>query len=276
MNQADVKTKKPKWETIGWIFLMHLGALFAPFTFTWPAFFVALFLVWLTGGLGICLGYHRFLTHRSFKVPRFLEYLFTFFGCLAGEGGPISWVAAHRIHHARSDQPGDPHSPVKSFLWAHMLWCMTFSKEIDEYDSYVRFAPDLARDRIHRFLNRTYGLWLVGFAILLFGLGGWPFLVWGVFARSVFVYHCTWLVNSAAHTWGYQSFKTGDRSTNNWWVALLSFGEGWHNNHHAFQRSARHGLKWWEFDVTFLASKAFAFLKLASHIQIPMGKEALK
>lgn len=272
---AFVSERKLKWETIAWILLMHLGALAAPFIFSWPAFYLFLFLSWVTGGLGICLGYHRLLTHRSFKVPRFLEYLFTMFGCMAGEGGPISWVATHRMHHARSDKPGDPHSPLHGFLWSHMLWCMTFSREIDEYDAYARFAPDLAKDQVHRFLNRTYGCWLIGHAVLLFAWGGIPFLVWGVFLRSVFVYHSTWLVNSAAHTWGYQSFKTGDRSTNNWWVALLSFGEGWHNNHHAFQRSARHGLKWWEFDATFLTIRLLAFFKLASQIHIPKWKEVL-
>lgn len=262
---------KLKWGTVTWILLMHVGALLAPWTFTRPALFLFLLLTWVTGGLGICLGYHRLLTHRSFRVPKFLEYVFTFAGGLAGEGGPISWTAAHRLHHGRSDKPGDPHSPMKSFLWAHMLWCMTFSREIDEYDSYVRYTRDLARDPIHRFLNRTHGIWLVTLAALLWIWGGWPFLVWGVFVRSVFVYHCTWLVNSAAHTWGYQSFKTGDRSTNNWWVALLSFGEGWHNNHHVFQGSARHGLKWWEFDATFLTIRILSFLKLASHIQVPQG-----
>ena len=130
-------------------------------------------------------------------------------------------------------------------------------------------ALDLARDPVHLFLNRTQGLWPVLLGGLLYAVGGLPWLIWGFSVRTVVVYHVTWLVNSAAHTWGYQSYQTNDRSTNCWWVALLSFGEGWHNNHHAFPRSAAHGLRWWELDLTYLTIRTFEILGLAKNIVVP-------
>ncbi len=261
--------KKYNYGVIFWITMVHLGALAAPFTFTWPAFFLFVVLSWLTGGVGICLCYHRLLTHRAFKVPKFLEYFFTLMAMLAGEGGPINWVARHRIHHAYSDMERDPHSPKKGFWWAHMFWLFKHKPELDDYEQYSLYARDLTRDPVHRFLNQTHILYAILLAIGLYLWGGLPFLVWGFFFRSVFVYHGTWFVNSATHVWGYQTFKTtGDNSRNLWWVALVSFGEGWHNNHHADQRSARHGLKFWEFDITYLTIQFLGFLKLARHIHV--------
>lgn len=254
---------------IVWIVGMHLGALAAPFTFTWPAFFLFAFLAWLTGGIGITLCYHRLLTHGSFKVPKFLEYLVTFCGLLASEGGPINWVARHRIHHAFPDTDKDPHSPRHGFWWSHVLWLFVHKPIFDNYELYCSYAPDLAKDPVHQFFNRTHGLYQILLGIALYLWGGFPFLVWGLFLRTVFVYHVTWFVNSATHKWGYKTYALKDDSSNLWWVALLSFGEGWHNNHHAFQTSARHGLKFWEFDQTYLTIKFLELLRLARDIHVP-------
>ena len=268
-SDTNPKPKKYNIWVIAWVLIMHLGLLAAPFTFTWPAFFLFAILSWVTGGLGITLCYHRLLTHRSFKAPKPVEYFLTFLGVLSSEGGPINWVARHRIHHAYPDTEDDPHSPRKGFWWSHMFWLFRHRPILDVYKFYSPWAKDLVRDPFHRFINSTHGLYQILLGIGLFLWGGWPFLVWGLFVRTIFVYHITWFVNSATHKWGYKTYAVNDDSSNLWWVALLSFGEGWHNNHHAFQRSARHGLKFWEFDQTYLTIKLMSFFKLASRIHVP-------
>jgi stearoyl-CoA desaturase (delta-9 desaturase) len=256
------------------IALVHAGALLAPFTFTWSAFAVFMILQLITGLLGITLCYHRLLAHRSFQVPKWLEYGLTLCGSLALQSGPIKWVATHRMHHAFSDRPQDPHSPTRGFWWAHMLWLFAADEVLDNPAKFHRYAPELAKDRVHRILEATSPLQTVALGILLGAIGGLPWLVWGVFFRIAFVYHATWLVNSAGHLWGYQSYSTNEGSRNNWWVALLSYGEGWHNNHHAYLHSAAHGLKWWEFDVTYLVIRFLGWLGLASGIRLPQGSPA--
>ena len=238
--------------------------------FSWKALGVCLLLWWITGGLGICLGYHRYFTHRSFETPKPIAYLLAIFGCLAGEAGPLAWVAAHRYHHTHSDTDKDPHSPIKGFWWSHFTWLFRREKFLEEFDSYKKYVPDMAQDRFLILLDRFHFVPILLLAILLAFLGGIPYLVWGMFVRSVLVYHSTWLVNSASHVWGYRTYKTTDLSKNNWWVALLSFGEGWHNNHHAFQRSARHGIRWWEFDLTYRTIQILWVLGLAHRIQVPV------
>lgn len=273
-------SNKHDWIVFSWIAFMHVGALAGFFTFSWPALGVCLFLWWLAGGIGICLGYHRYFTHRSYATPKWVEYLLAIFGCLAGEAGPIAWVAAHRYHHTYSDQEQDPHSPLKDpnsfkgFLWAHVGWLFAREENLATFDQYKRYAPDMAQDKFLVFLDRNHMIPVITLAVLLYALGGWPFVVWGMFVRSVLVYHSTWLVNSASHVWGYRTFKTTDQSKNNWWVALLSFGEGWHNNHHAFQRSARHGMRWWEFDLTYRTIQLMWVLGLASQIHLPVQPAA--
>ncbi len=271
MDKESVALNTPrfKWDSAIGFALIHLVALAAFFTFNWRAFWVFFVIQWITGGLGICLCYHRLLTHQSFRLWKPLEYMLALFGCLAYQNGPIKWVAIHRLHHARSDQPNDPHSPTKGFWWAQMGWLFAFNETLDVYENYRLYAPDLDKDPVYRFLNATHGIYQVILAALLYAWGGWPFVIWGVFVRLVFVWHCTWLVNSAAHMWGYRIWATGDQSTNNWWVALLTYGEGWHNNHHAFLRSARHGLAWWEVDLTYLTIRTLSALGLASNIQLP-------
>jgi stearoyl-CoA desaturase (delta-9 desaturase) len=263
----------PKWDIAAGIILFHAGALFAPWTFTWSAFWVFVVLQFVTG-LGVTVGYHRLLTHRSFRVPKWLEYVLSVCGSLALQGGPIKWVATHRVHHAFSDRPQDPHSPTKGFWWAHILWLFAYDEVLDHPTKHYRYAPDLAKDAGHQWINYTHVPQTILMGVLLFAIGGWPWLVWGLFVRTVFVYHVTWLVNSAAHLWGYQSFQTNEGSRNNWWVALLSYGEGWHNNHHAYLHSAAHGLRWWEFDLTYLCIRILGWLRLARGIRLPQGNPA--
>jgi len=263
-------SSKGDWVVLGWMLFMHIGALAGFFTFSWKAFGIMLFLWWLTGGIGICLGYHRYFTHRSYETPKLVQYFLAICGCMAGESGPISWVAAHRYHHTYSDTDKDPHSPLKGFLWAHFSWLFGRELFLAEFDSYKRYTPDMAKDRFLVFLDRFPMLPVFFLAGVLYWMGGWQFIVWGIFVRSLLVYHSTWLVNSASHMWGYRSYKTTDASRNNWWVALLAFGEGWHNNHHAFQRSARHGFRWWEFDLTYRTIQLMWVFGLATQIHLPV------
>lgn len=257
------------WVPAIFISAVHVGALFAFVTFSWQALILCLVLHWMTGGLGITLAYHRLLTHKSFETTKPIRFITSLIACLACQGGPLSWVAAHRLHHAESDKDGDPHSPRKGFFWAHMGWCMTKSELIDNYDRYVKYVPDLAKEKELVFLNKTHIVWTFVLAGLLYLWGGWSFVVWGVFVRLVLVWHCTWFVNSASHVWGYKTYDSKDDSRNLWWVALLTYGEGWHNNHHAFQHSAKHGLNWWEFDTTYLTIRFLEFFKLAKAIKLP-------
>jgi stearoyl-CoA desaturase (delta-9 desaturase) len=259
------------WPTAMWIGLVHVGALAAPFVFTWQALVLTLLLHWVTGGIGICLGYHRLFTHGSFSTYRPVRWLIAWLGGLAGEGSCIHWVANHRQHHALSDQPGDPHSPHAGAWWSHVIWTFCSLTPDQKRAMQQRWAPDLLKQPVLRFLDRTFLLWHFLFGLALFGLGyawngplmGCSFVVWGVFVRLVFVLHSTWFVNSASHIWGYRNYETTDNSRNNWWVALLTYGEGWHNNHHAYPRMARHGHRWWELDLTFLTIRLLQAVGLA-------------
>jgi stearoyl-CoA desaturase (delta-9 desaturase) len=252
------------------LLIIHIGALgvFLPMFFSWSAVAVAAGLYMLTG-MGITLAYHRLLTHRSLTVPKYVEYVLTTIGVLALQGGPITWVAQHRAHHANTDRDGDPHDAHRGMPWAHIEWMFRKNKDRIPPDELARWVPDLIKDPFYRFLEKYNALCTVALGLILLAIGGWSWVIWGVFARLVFTYHCTWLVNSASHAVGYQTFDTNDRSTNNWWVALLSFGEGWHNNHHAFPFSARHGLRWFEIDPTYMTIKVMTWLKLARNVKKP-------
>lgn len=266
------------WVVFGWIAFMHAGAVAAFWTFSWTNVGLALFFWWLTGGIGICLGYHRYFTHRSFTTSKPFEYFLALMGALAGEAGPIAWVSAHRYHHTFSDKEQDPHSPykpysgVKGFYWAHMGWLFAREGNLNTLEACKRYTPDLCKDPFYLWLDKFHILPSLVVSFFLFLIGGWPFVVWGLFVRSVLTYHSTWFVNSASHIWGYRTYPTGDRSTNNWWVSLLTFGEGWHNNHHAFPASARHGLRWWEFDFSFYVIRGLEMLGLAWRVRIPNSK----
>jgi stearoyl-CoA desaturase (delta-9 desaturase) len=263
------------WPTTIILVLIHIGALAAFFFFTWKALIASVFLYWVATGLGISMGYHRLHTHRSYKVPRWMEYFFALCGTLTLEGGPIFWTAIHRIHHQRSDQPGDPHSPREGAWWAHVGWILVGETKHNNTMPLGKYAPDLAKDPFYVWLNDYHWVPNVALAIILYVVGGLPFLLWAGFFRIVFGLHATWLVNSATHMWGGRRFATRDDSRNNWWVALISFGEGWHNNHHAHPTSARHGLAWYEFDPSWLQIKLLKVLGLAKSIQVASVKTTL-
>jgi sn-1 stearoyl-lipid 9-desaturase len=255
------------WTMIIALVIFHIGAIcaFLPGLFSWQGVGVAILLHWITGGLGITLGWHRLLSHRSFQVPKWLEYFFAFCGTLALQGGIIWWVGLHRHHHLHSDQDVDHHDSKKGFLWSHVRW-MCF--EVPAESDIPRFTKDIADDPFYQFLNNYFFPLQVVLGVILYAIGGWSFVFWGVFARLVIVYHCTWLVNSATHKFGYRNFETTDNSTNCWWVALTTYGEGWHNNHHAYQYSARHGMKWWEIDITWITIQVLQLLGLATKVKL--------
>jgi fatty-acid desaturase len=260
--------RKLNWSTTIVMGLFHVGAVAALFMFSWRVLAATVFLYWLTTGLGISLGYHRLHTHRSYRTPLWLEYCFAVLGTLNLEGGPIFWVATHRVHHQKSDQPGDPHSPRDGGWWSHVGWIMFGSVNHNNTKLMSRYAPDLARHRFYIWLNNYHWIPMVALAGILYALGGAPLLFWGVFLRVTFGLHATWLVNSASHMWGRRRFQTRDDSRNNWWVALITFGEGWHNNHHAHPTSARHGLAWYEFDPSWLLLRVMKFCGIAWGVKV--------
>jgi stearoyl-CoA desaturase (delta-9 desaturase) len=248
------------WAVLGWLGFVHLVVLVAAYwTFSWTGLLVMLGLHWVTGSLGICLGFHRLLTHTGMKTYPWVRYTFATIGTLAGEGPPLNWVADHRKHHAHSDQEGDPHSPHDGGWWSHMNW-LAFSTHEGDRDAYLkRWVPDLYKERGMRILDKLFLPLHFFTGVILFAIGYWfggvqfgaSLLVWGLFVRLVAVLHATWMVNSASHMWGYKNYETTDDSRNNWLVAIVAYGEGWHNNHHAYPRMAKHGHRWWEFDLTW-------------------------
>jgi len=256
------------WLTTIVLVLLHIGAVAALFMFNWRDVLVAVFLYWMATGLGISMGYHRLHTHRSYHVPLWLEYFFAFCGAMTLEGGPIFWVAVHRVHHQNSDQPGDPHSPRDGAWWSHVGWILLGETKHNNTRLMSKYAPDLAKHKFYVWLNNWHWVPSVVTAVLLLAIGGWSMMLWGTAFRIVFGLHATWLVNSATHMWGARRFATRDDSRNTWWVALITFGEGWHNNHHAHPTSARHGLAWYEFDPSWLQIKLLKMLGVAKKIQV--------
>lgn len=276
------------WPTVLWIGLAHVAALAAPFFFSWQAFVTFLVLYVLTGSLGICMGYHRLLTHGSFQTYKPVRWTLAFLGGLSGEGSALTWVANHRKHHKFSDKDGDPHSPRHGNLWSHMTWFMPNRGKKWGDELLKRYAPDMLRDRGMVLLHKLFlpshialgaVLYAVGYYGESLGMGGWRYgcsmVFWGLAFRMVYVMHVTWLINSATHMWGYRNYETTDDSKNLWWVALLAFGEGWHNNHHAYQRIAAAGHKWWEIDMTYWVILAMEKTGLAWNVvrkrDIPEG-----
>jgi fatty-acid desaturase len=269
MTVASSQDKLPlDWGVVIFMVVVHSAAIFAflPSNFSWTAVGVALFLHWLTGGLGITLGWHRLVAHRSFQVPKWLEYLLVFFGALSCQGGPTWWVGLHRHHHKFSDTDPDHHDSTKGFWWSHMGWLL---HEVPAEAEVKKFTQDIWDDPFYQFLDKNFLALQFALGGVLYAIGGWPFVFWGMFVRLVAVFHATWFVNSATHKFGYRSHESGDNSRNCWWVALMTYGEGWHNNHHAFQYSARHGLQWWEVDMTWMTIRFLEILGLAKNVKLP-------
>jgi fatty-acid desaturase len=256
------------WPTSLVLVLFHIGAIAALFMFSWRSLLISMALYWMTVGWGISLGYHRLHTHRSYKVPVWMEYFFAVCGSLTLEGGPIFWVATHRIHHQKSDQPGDPHSPHDGAWWAHVGWILWGETNHNNTKLMSKYAPDLAKHKFYIWLNNWHWVPMVALGVILLAIGGWPLMFWGIFLRVVVGLHATWLVNSATHMWGTRRFTTKDDSRNSWWVALMTFGEGWHNNHHAHPTSARHGLAWYEFDISWITLKMLKAIGVAKEIRV--------
>ena len=285
---ADTQQKSDEFN---WVFfvtiaLFHLLALAAivqsAFHWRWSSV-VVFFAVWLVGqNVGIGMSYHRQLTHRGYATPKWLEYFMAACGTMALQGGPLYWVAVHRMHHQYTDKPGDPHSPRDGAWWSHMGWILNGSLHSDS-KVLSRYAPDLAKDPVHQWLSKYH--WVpvttVGLGLLFGGaaFGGWAcgisWVLWGIFLRVTIGMHVTWLVNSATHMWGSQRFKGHDDSTNNWVIALITGGEGWHNNHHAHPVSARHGMAWYEIDFNYMGIQLLKLLGLAKNVYALDAKTAL-
>lgn len=273
---------------------VNLGAVVVPFVATiaamallWndlvgPTDLVLATSLYLLTAIGITVGFHRLLTHRSFQTSKPVEYLFAMLGSMAVQGPVISWVADHRKHHAHTDEEGDPHSPhvgheggvrgVLAGLWhAHTGWLFSTQGRAD----WKRYASDLYEDRGMRAISRHFGLFVVaslaiptlaGYLASGTVVGAATGLLWGGLVRIFFVHHVTWSVNSVCHFLGNRRFATDDRSTNVFWLALPSLGESWHHNHHAFPRSAQHGLRRWELDPSALVIVVMEKLGLAHNV----------
>ena len=275
------------------IVLVHLLALLAlvPWLFSWTGVALCIAGHYVFGMLGVTLGYHRLLTHRGFKCPKWLEHTLAVLGVCTLQDTPARWVALHRRHHQHSDEQPDPHSPLVNFLWGHIGWLLVVNRETETAEFYDRYARDLLRDPFYLWFERKLRwLWVyVAHAALFFVAGlaiGWAWtgnaiggvqfgaslLVWGVLVRTVLVWHVTWSVNSLSHVWGYRSHETDDNSRNNWLVALLAHGEGWHNNHHAQQQAAAHGHRWWEVDFTWWTVRLMEAVGLARDVVRPKAK----
>jgi fatty-acid desaturase len=262
-----------KRDGINWIssiafLVLHAGSVAAIFFFSWPAFFTAVALYWISLSFGIGMGFHRLLTHRSYKIPKSVEYFLTVCGTLALQGGAISWVATHRVHHQFSDKHGDPHTPRDGKWWSHLIWMLVGEATNCSVEECARYAPDLIKDPVHVWLSKYNYFPLIAVSSLLLIFGGWPFLFWGLFVRVTVALHATWMINSLTHIWGKRRFATRDDSRNNSWVALVTFGEGWHNNHHAHPTSARHGLAWYEIDITWMTIWLLRQLGIAKAVQV--------
>ena len=263
---------KPDWFIIPWFLVAHSVAFIGPFYYTsMGAIWTALGLYYFTGCLGITFGYHRLLTHRSFQVPKWLERFAATAGVLALQRSPVEWVGHHRMHHAFSDTNKDPHNARQGFWWSHLNWMTHLHPAVHDHKTLKRFARDIAADPYLNWLtNPVVQIGMqVALGLGLLFVGGIEYVVWGIFVRLVVLYHVTWLVNSATHKWGYRNYEVDDLSRNNWWVGLLAFGEGWHNNHHAHPSVAPAGHRWWEFDQTWLVIKGLKALGLATNIKMP-------
>ncbi|HVC46458.1 MAG TPA: fatty acid desaturase [Terracidiphilus sp.] len=277
MGRAATVGEGVNWVTMGAMSAFHVGALAALFLFSWQrlAVMAALYVLAINVGIGMC--YHRLLTHRGYQTPKWVEYLMSICATLALEGGPIFWVSTHRVHHQLSDHEGDPHTPREGGWWAHAGWLL-FGEALHSKTEVLasRYSPDLGKDRFHVWLSKYHWVPITASGVLLLA-GGWYFggwvngvamVLWGVALRVTLGLHATWLVNSATHLWGSRRFETRDDSRNSWWVALVSGGEGWHNNHHAHPVSARHGLTWYEVDPNFWGIWLLSKVGLAKKIRV--------
>jgi len=287
---VGVDFRRLDWPVATSIVFYHAVAVLAffPWFFSWTGVVLALLGDYCFATLGINVCYHRLLTHRGFRCPKWLEYSFAILGVCCMQDAPARWVAVHRRHHQHADEQADPHSPLVGLFWGHMGWLFFRNQELNRLGIYERYARDLLRERFYKCLERP--IWqvsiiLISWAVFFYGgviaalnsgsalseavQFGLSLLIWGVFVRTVVVWHQTWAVNSITHRWGYRNYATDESSRNNFVVAILTNGEGWHNNHHADPRSVRHGHRWWELDVTYLTIRFLAMAGLARDVVMP-------
>ena len=278
------------WPYFTGLGLYHLlvPLAFMPWFFSWTGVVLALLGLYVYGTLGINLCYHRILTHRGLTVPKWLERIFATLGVCCLEYTPARWIAVHRMHHQHSDEQRDPHSPLVTPLWGHMGWLVVENRDTADAAMYERYARDILKDPYYfalerklRFVWINLTLWLVYFVAGF--VAGWfmyealipavqfasSVWLWGVIVRTVAVWHISWSVNSVSHLWGYKTYETDDNSRNNVFVAWISNGEGWHNNHHADPAAASHGHQWWEFDVTWMTVWLLERIGLAKNVVRP-------
>lgn len=260
--------KKVRYDTLVVVCIVYLTAVLAFFNYS--SFWLLVGIgVWIVShGPGLAVGYHRLLTHNSFKTPKLVEYILTIAGTLTLQGGHIKWVAIHRKHHQHTDEPGDPHTPREGFFHSHMGWIINCDMTLDKKELLIKYAPDLHKDPFHRFLNRFWWLPSTVLGLSLLYVGGLPAMLWVIFVPVAAGLQFTWLVNSVCHRLGSQPNKTGDDSRNNWWVALLTFGEGWHNNHHDKPIRARHGLKWYQVDFSWYFIQLLRISRLVTDVKL--------
>jgi len=294
---AATSRREIDWVNVIGISTFHVLALLAllPAFFSWTGLVLAILGNYVFGTLGINVFYHRFLTHKGFRCPKWLERTLAILAVCSFQETPARWVAVHRRHHEYSDENPDPHSPVRGFLWAHVGWLLVKSADASRLELYARYAKDILRDPFYRTLDKpSVYIGIISLQIVLFfvagvlvelALGGGleaalyfgaSLVIWGVYVRTVFVWHTTWSVNSVTHIWGYRNYATNENSRNNIIIGYLTNGEGWHNNHHADPRSSRHGHRPFEFDLTYWTIRLFGALGLATHIREPQlaGLEA--
>ena len=259
-------SRRLNWSTIIVVPIFHILAVVALFNFSWQNLLAFLITIWIAASWGVGIGYHRLFTHRGFKAPKWLQYFLATCATLALQSGPISWVTTHRIHHAFTEQDNDPHSPRHGTYWSHIGWIFRGTAQMQPDSVRQRYSPDLLRDPYLVWIDKYYYVTAIVAGAILLAIGGWTMLFWGIFLRTVFSWHSTWLVNSATHLWGSRRFDTRDDSRNNGYVAALTFGEGCHNNHHAYPRSARHGFTSREFDVNWVQIVALEKLGLLTDV----------
>jgi len=257
---------------VAFMVAMHGLCLLAPATFSWPMVGLFLATYFVSGCLGITLSYHRQLSHKSFQTPKWLEYVLAYCGVLAVQGPPLEWASAHRYHHLHCDSPLDPHSPYEGFWWSHMGWLLDNDATLERVHDRSNVS-DMNGDPFYEHLEKWFPVHVGLQFAALYAFGGLPAIVWGGALRLVWVYHVTWAINSVCHVWGTQPYDASDLSRNNWWMGILAWGEGWHNNHHAFEWSARHGLEPHQIDVTYAVIRFFEILGLATNVKIPTEKQ---
>lgn len=260
------------------VVIIHLLSVVSVFYITKNSILILLILYVLTGGFGINIGYHRFLSHRSFKASRFVQFILSLLGVMAMQCGPITWVSLHRLHHRKTDQELDPHSPRVSLLWAHFLWTFFPHPRGSTYEDRAKYARDLIQFPELVFLEKRFLTINFGFLLILSAFGylidGWheaiSYFTCAGCLRIVLIWHSTFIVNSLNHRWGYRNYDTSDDSKNNLLISLLVFfGEGWHNNHHAQPKSAKHGHRWFEFDLAFYLIVILQKLNLIWDVRLP-------